>query len=221
MKRILVTGSSRGIGKSICYKFLESNYEVIGLSRGEPTIQHKNYTHHGVDASSAAKLLSLCEKIGRIDILVNNAAIFKYKDFSSMNLGDISEMIDINLKGPIFTTGVFLPYINNNGRIFFINSVAGLEQLENQSVYCATKHGLTGFAGVLGKELQDRGIKVTSIHPGGVNTPMWDTNVKFHDKLDQLLKPKDISDMVYFITQQNPNVETKTIKMYPDIEWHQ
>ena len=45
MKRILVTGSSRGIGKSICYKFLESNYEVIGLSRGEPTIQHKNYTH--------------------------------------------------------------------------------------------------------------------------------------------------------------------------------
>ena len=49
--------------------------------------------------------------------------------------------------------------------MFFINSVAGLEQLENQSVYCATKHGLTGFAGVLGKELQDKRIKVTSIHP--------------------------------------------------------
>ena len=55
--------------------------------------------------------------------------------------------------------------MNTGSKMFFINSVAGLEQLENQSVYCATKHGLTGFAGVLGKELQDKRIKVTSIHP--------------------------------------------------------
>ena len=218
--KVLVTGSSKGIGKAISIKFLDNGYEVVGLSRGEPTIQNERYTHYSVDASSAAKLLSLCEGIGNIDILVNNAAIFQYKDFSSMNLGDISEMVDINLKGPIFTTGVFLPYINNNGRIFFINSVAGLEQLENQSVYCATKHGLTGFAGVLGKELQDRGIKVTSIHPGGVNTPLWDS-LDFHNDVKKLLRPEDVSDMVYFITQQNSNVETKTIKMYPDIEWHQ
>ena len=73
----------------------------------------------------------------------------------------------------------------------------------------------------LGKELQDKRIKVTSIHPGGVNTPMWKDNVDFHDKLDRLLRPEDISNMVYFITQQHYNVETKTIKMYPDIEWHQ
>ena len=53
-----------------------------------------------------------------------------------------------------------------------------------------TKHGLTGFAGVLGKELQDKRIKVTSIHKIGVNTQMWKDNVDFHDKLDKLLRLK-------------------------------
>jgi len=50
---------------------------------------------------------------------------------------------------------------------------------------------------------------------------MWQDNVDFHDKLDHLLKPEDIANMVYFVSQQNYNVETKTIKMYPEIEWHQ
>ena len=68
---------------------------------------------------------------------------------------------------------------------------------------------------------KEKNIKVTSIHPGGVNTPMWKDNVDFHDKLDKLLRPEDVADMVYFITEQHYNVETKTVKMYPDIEWHQ
>ena len=50
---------------------------------------------------------------------------------------------------------------------------------------------------------------------------MWKDNVDFHDKLDKLLRPEDVADMVYFITEQHYNVETKTVKMYPDIEWHQ
>ena len=104
-------------------------------------------------------------------------------------------------------------------RIIFINSVAGLEELENQSIYCASKHGLTGFAGVLSKELQKRKIKVTSIHPGGINTPLWNGS-DFHDDLTKLLDPKEIAKLIAFICDSQQNVEYKTIKMFPDIEWH-
>jgi NADP-dependent 3-hydroxy acid dehydrogenase YdfG len=129
-------------------------------------------------------------------------------------------MIDVNLKGPIYVTKCAMSVLKENSRIIFINSVAGLEQIENQSIYCATKHGLTGFAGVLGKELQEKKIKVTSIHPGGINTPLWN-NLEFHEDTTKLLDPDQIAKLVEFICDSQKNVEYKTIKMFPDIEWHQ
>ena len=223
-KRVLVTGSTKGIGKAITERFLNEDYEVQGLARGGwDKIKHESYFHWNADVADPLRLEAIASRLTdkKIDVLVNNAALFQYKPFSEMSMQDMSYMIDVNLKGPMYIAKLFLPLMNTSSKMFFINSVAGLEQLENQSVYCATKHGLTGFAGVLGKELQDKRIKVTSIHPGGVNTPMWKDNVDFHDKLDKLLRPEDVADMVYFITEQHYNVETKTVKMYPDIEWHQ
>ncbi len=223
-KRVLVTGSTKGIGRAITEKFLDEDYEVIGLARtGVNHLRHDGYTHCTADIASPDLIEAVSNRFvdKQISILVNNAAVFQYKPFVDMNWREIQYMVDANLKGAMYVTKYFLPLMEDGSKIFFINSVAGLEQLENQSVYCATKHGLTAFAGVLSKELKHRRIKVTSIHPGGVNTPMWQDNVDFHDKLDHLLKPEDIANMVYFVSQQNYNVETKTIKMYPEIEWHQ
>tara|TARA_Y100001937_G_scaffold31901_1_gene45644 strand:+ start:1763 stop:2461 length:699 start_codon:yes stop_codon:yes gene_type:complete len=223
-KRVLITGSTKGIGRAITDRFLLEDYEVQGLARGGANIiNHESYFHWNADVADPFRIEVIANRLTdkKIDVLVNNAALFQYKSFSDMDMNDMSYMIDVNLKAPMFITRTFLPLMNSGSKIFFINSVAGLEQLENQSVYCATKHGLTGFAGVLGKELKEKNIKVTSIHPGGVNTPMWKDNVDFHDKLDKLLRPEDVADMVYFITEQHYNVETKTVKMYPDIEWHQ
>jgi NADP-dependent 3-hydroxy acid dehydrogenase YdfG len=84
----------------------------------------------------------------------------------------------------------------------------------------ASKYGLTAFAGVLGKELRGESIKVTSIHPGGINTPMWDSNKDFHTDLTKLIDPQQIADMITFICNSQQNIEYKTIKMFPDIEWH-
>ncbi len=223
-KRVLVTGSTKGIGRAITEKFLNEDYEVVGFARsGANKLTHESYQHCTADIGIPDMVEALSHRLSdkKIDILVNNAAVFEYKPFVDMNWQEIQYMVDVNLKGAMYVTKYFLPLMNDASKIFFINSVAGLEQLENQSVYCATKHGLTAFAGILGKELKERKIKVTSIHPGGVNTPMWKDNVDFHDKLDELLRPEDVADMVYYISQQHYNVETKTIKMYPEIEWHQ
>ena len=130
-------------------------------------------------------------------------------------------MIDINLKGSMYVTKFALPKMKSGSRIFFINSVAGLEELENQSVYCSSKHGLTGFAGVLGEELRDRGIKVTSIHPGGIDTPLWCKDNPYPcGDVSEAISPIEIAKLIDFIYNSKSNIEYKTVKLFPDTEWH-
>jgi len=158
----------------------------------------------------------------KIDILVNNAATFTMKSFSRTSLDEIDTIIDINLKGAMYVTKFALKNMEKGSRIFFINSVAGLEELENQSVYCASKHGLTGFAGVLGQELRPRGIKVTSIHPGGIDTPLWSRDVPYPcGDVSKAISPIEVVKLIDFVYNSKFNIEYKTIKMFPDTEWHQ
>jgi NAD(P)-dependent dehydrogenase (short-subunit alcohol dehydrogenase family) len=151
--------------------------------------------------------------------LVNNSAVFECVNFEKTELNDIDRIIDTNLKGTIYVTKFVLPLMKQPSRIFFINSVAGLEEIENQSIYCASKHGLTGFAGVLSKELQDKKIKVTSIHPGGINTPLWD-NTSFHNDVNKLIDPIQIVKLIEFIFNSDNTIEYKTVKLFPEVEWH-
>ena len=222
IKTILITGTSSGLGASIASEHIKLGWNVIGFSRGESPFKENNYTHYQVDIGNSRQLGQVFMQIRGvyIDVLVNNAAIFQMKSFSNSSLNEIDKLIDTNLKGAMYVTKFALSIMKEGSRIFFINSVAGLAELENQSLYCASKHGLTGFAGTLSKELQSRKIKVTSIHPGGINTPLWDNNT-MHMDVTKLIDPKQITDLIKFICAGDTNIEYKTIKMFPDIEWHQ
>ena len=225
MKTILITGTTSGVGATIAYDYIEKGWNVIGLARGESLFNYPNYKHYQTDISKIYTSLSdTFDQIGdtKIDILVNNAAVFKMKPFSETSIEEIYDMIDINLKGAMYVTKFALENMEKGSRIFFINSVAGLEELENQSVYCASKHGLTGFAGVLGKELQPRGIKVTSIHPGGIDTPLWDRDIPYPcGDVSKAISPIELVKVIDFVYNSKFNIEYKTIKMFPDTEWHQ
>ena len=147
--------------------------------------------------------------------------MFYMKSFVETSVENIHDMIDINLKGSMYVTKFALPKMKSGSRIFFINSVAGLEELENQSVYCSSKHGLTGFAGVLGEELRGRGIKVTSIHPGGIDTPLWSKDNPYPcGDVSKSIPPIEIAKLIDFIYNSKTNIEYKTVKLFPDTEWH-
>ena len=224
MKTILITGTSSGVGATIAYDYIQKGWNVIGFARSESLFNYPNYKHYQVDISKIYTSLSdTFDQIGdtKIDILVNNAAVFKMKPFSETSIEEIYDMIDINLKGAMYVTKFALENMEKGSRIFFINSVAGLEELENQSVYCASKHGLTGFAGVLGQELRPRGIKVTSIHPGGINTPLWNKDIPYPcGDVNQAISPIELVKVIDFVYNSKFNIEYKTIKMFPDTEWH-
>jgi NAD(P)-dependent dehydrogenase (short-subunit alcohol dehydrogenase family) len=220
-KTILITGTTSGVGATIAYHYIEKGWNVIGFARGESIFQFPNYKHFQVDVTSCYEMYDIFEQIDNIDVLINNAAVFKMKAFSNTTLDEIDDMIDINLKGAMYITKFALQKMEKGGRIFFINSVAGLEELENQSAYCASKHGLTGFAGVLGEELRPRGIKVTSIHPGGIDTPLWSRDIPYPcGDVSKAISPIELAKVIDFVCESKFNIEYKTIKMFPDTEWH-
>lgn len=225
MKRVaLITGTTRGLGREIAKHFLYLNWAVIGLARGESKIDHPDYTHIQVDIKDRVALKTVFENLDtkQINLLVNNSAIFTMQSFEETEDDLIESLIDVNLKGNIFVTKYALKYMTSGSRIFFINSVAGLEELENQSIYCASKSGLTAFAGVLGNELRKKNIKVTSIHPGGINTTLWNESNQYPcGDVKMATDPREIAILIEFIYNSFMNTEYKTVKIFPTTEWHQ
>jgi len=221
-KTVLITGTSTGLGNSLANHYSASGYHVIGLSR--TAIDLPNYTHYAVDISNRTALAIAFDTIKSnhsLDLLINNAGVFALRKFSDTSFDEIDGMIDLNLKGAMYVTKHCLDIMSEGSKIIFINSVAGLAELDNQSVYCSSKFGLTAFAGVLGKELQSRRIKVTSIHPGGINTTLWnDSNPYPAGEVSDAMDPQAVVNMIDHIVTSKYNVDYKTVKMFPSIEWH-
>lgn len=128
------------------------------------------------DVAVTAAVNSTIEKFGAIDVLFNNAGICAYAEVDTITDEAWDAMIDINLKGPMIVTRRVVPYMKRAGSGVIINnsSVMGLRGGRRLSHYVASKWGLTGLTKAWAIELAPFGIRVVSIHPTGVNTPMND-----------------------------------------------
>lgn len=115
-------------------------------------------------------------EFGRIDVLFNNAGIVAYAAADEMTELEWDAMIDVNLKGPFLVARSVIPIMKaqRSGVIINNSSVMGLRGGNRLSHYVASKHGLTGLTKAWAIELAPWGIRVVSIHPTGVNTPMND-----------------------------------------------
>lgn len=127
-------------------------------------------------AAVEAGVAAAVARFGRLDVLVNNAGIVAYAALESMTEAEWDAMIDINLKGPFLVTRAVAPVMIAQGSGVIVNnsSVMGLRGGNRLSHYVASKHGLTGLTKAWAIELAPHGIRVVSIHPTGVDTPMND-----------------------------------------------
>ena len=215
-KTILITGGTSGVGKEMVTHFTKLGYDIYALGRNSDKV---NFPCKSVDISNESEIINFINEIDNIDILINNAAIYQRSDYDNIKQSDINSVIDINLKGSIMVTLHSITKMKR-GRIININSVAGLSGIKNQSLYSASKAGLKVFMDSLSQELIEKGILISNIHPGGINTELWNSGNKYPGDVSKLLDPKDIINTVDYIIGLSDNVVVKDITIFPTNEWH-
>ncbi|WP_215750341.1 MULTISPECIES: SDR family oxidoreductase [unclassified Gluconobacter] len=173
---VVLTGASGGIGTIVTRKLLDQGHRVVALSRTAPDIAHEALTHIYYDASNLHDISRanevLLKQIPGVDILIHCAAIISPGMVEDTQPEDVIRQISINLTAPIALTSLLVPKIPAGGRIIIVNSMAATIPLAGSSVYGATKAGLRNFALSLAQEISPKGIAVSSIFPGAVETEM-------------------------------------------------
>ncbi len=178
MKKVLVTGGVRGIGKSIALAFLKKGYRVYTTySRDEESAalaREEGLEAYKVDVSSEKAVAALFETIGCVDILVNNAGISLVKQIQDTTYEEYQRVMDVNLGGAFLCCREAAKGMidRQRGLIVNISSVWGEVGGSCESVYSASKAALIGFTKALAKELGWSGVRVNSVSPGVIDTPM-------------------------------------------------
>ena len=201
-----VTGASAGIGAAVA-RSLAAEGVRLGLAsrRGDDLgldeavgVRCDVRNADDVDAAVAATV----ERFGRLDIVVANAGVGSYGPFLELDPAELEEMIDVNVKGTIYAVRSALPHLlaAGEGDVVAVASVAGLRGLPYESVYCASKFAQVGFLRALDDELRDRGIRCTSICPGGVATDfaMGRGRTPEMPELAGMMSGDDVAEVVLF-----------------------
>ena len=223
-KTIVITGATGGIGKELTKYFMKKEYKVIAIGRNKLKLKELKSTYKNLicleaNIKNPKSVRKAFEKIDNIDFLINNASVFIMKNFTSFSIDEIDNIIDTNLKGTIYCTLEALKKIKN-GRIINISSVSGTHGIEKQTIYSASKFGIMGFADSLAQETNKKGILISTICPGGVNTSLWNPNNPYPGDVNQLLSTNDVVSTVEYIINLPKNVVLKTLNMFPKCEWH-
>ncbi len=209
----MITGAGRGIGRAIALGFAEQGCDIAVTARtiGELEETSARIVELGrravalpcdvTEPEAVAQMTSdALAALGRIDILVNNAGYACFKPFMELSLEEWRRTLDVNLTGVYLVTRAIVPDMiaRRSGRIINISSVSGLRPIMNQTVYCASKHGLNGLTTTLAMELKPHGIRVHAICPGGVVTRLSDENMPERDKTDWMA-PEDIAHTALYL----------------------
>ena len=214
-KTAIVTGASRGIGLAIARALAGQGVRLGLLSRSKPAIGGEFV---GCDLADPAQIPGavgqLVQRLGAVDFLINNAGTFLEKPAAAMELADWERVLRINLTAPFLITRELLPHLIalRQGRIVNIASTSSVQGYLHQSAYCASKHGLLGFARSLALEVKPHNIHVYNLCPGGVDTDLIKgTHLGERLKGQPMIAPADIANMVVFLLQQPDNIDLSEV----------
>lgn len=197
-KVALVTGGSRGIGEGIVRRFVAEGARVmisdILDEEGEALAAELGQAYIHLDVASRSEwdtaIAATEARYGRLDCLVNNAGVLVFKRLDDLTEADMRRIIDINLMGTMFGAQAAIPALERagGGSIINMSSADGIVGANSLTAYCASKFGVRGFTKALALELGHRGIRVNSIHPGGIVTAISNPGNHPRELVDQAYK---------------------------------
>jgi len=225
-KVALVTGASGGIGAAVARRLHEAGASVGMLSRHGSDLGLERGLGIVCDVSDRAAVeratAAVVDRFGALQIVIANAGVGAYGPFLELNPEQVEEMIDVNLKGTLYTASATLPHLISSGEGDFISmaSVAGLRGFPGESVYNASKFGQLGFTRSLDHELREHGVRATCICPGGVNTEfaIGSGRSEGDPELEGMLSADQVAEVVHFTVTRPRDMRILTTSFRPMIE---
>jgi 3-oxoacyl-[acyl-carrier protein] reductase len=171
MRRILISGTTAGLGKELAEHYLRQGDIVIGCGRSESSLTHERYTHHRVDVTDEHAVSSLFadirRQVGSLNVLINNAGVAAMNAVALMPAASVRTVVNTNFVGAVLLTHGAIRLFRRQtlGRIVNISSIAVPLRLEGEAVYAASKSALETFTRVLAKEIGPLGITCNAVGP--------------------------------------------------------
>ncbi|MBI2064959.1 MAG: SDR family oxidoreductase [Candidatus Yanofskybacteria bacterium] len=209
MKTAVITGSSSGIGKSICDLILKMGFKVYGISRSSSNYDSPNFVWIQADLADYNSFSHISGQITEdaIDVLVNNAGIAFEQDALDFNEKDFKRLFDINFKAPILLVKELKKKIKQ-GLVINISSVSDRLVGEKYALYCSSKAALNTYFDVAA--LEEKNMKIISILPSYIDTPLL-RKLQEHNKdfdWNLTMKPEQIAEFVERIINDNKDLSS-------------
>jgi NADP-dependent 3-hydroxy acid dehydrogenase YdfG len=238
-KTVAITGASSGIGEATALVLARAGASVaLGARRRDriEALAQRIEDETGAtavalevdvadEAQARAFVAGSAERLGRLDVLINNAGVMLLGPVESGDPDDWRRMVDVNLLGLLYCTHAALPIMREQGSgdIVNISSVAGRFARAGSAVYNLTKFGVNAYSEGLRQEVTEGGIRVIVIEPGFVDTELQSHNKGavletlegMREQLGEVLRPEDIANGIFYAVSQPPYVSVNEVLIRP------
>ncbi|MGC4071426.1 MAG: SDR family oxidoreductase [Nibricoccus sp.] len=229
---VLVTGASQGIGAAIARVFAKElpGCRLALVARSEKNLRTvaKACVKLGagaaetfsadvsVEAEVAAAAAAVGKRFGAVDVLINNAGVFRAAPFVETSVRDFDEIVAANLRSVFLVSRAFVPAMAKRGRgdVFNMSSIAGLGAYPNSAAYCAAKFGVTGLSKVMREELREKGVRVCCVHPGATWSPSWS---KSGVKEERIMPASDVARAFFDVYRLGRRTVVEEIVLRPQL----
>jgi len=225
-KVALITGASQGLGRALALAYAKEGARVVINARGEEGIRRvaEEIEASGAEALALAADVSKGDEVdglveaatrrfGRIDVLVNNAGVLGPRvEILEYPEEEWRRVIDANLTGPFLVSKTVAPHMPEGGSIVNVVSGVSIEGRAEWGAYSVSKFGVEGLTQILASELEERGIRVNAVDPGGMRTDMRAAAYPDEDPMTRVTPEENTEVFLYLASDESRSVTGQRFK---------